>query len=104
MDEKTKAEIAKQVDMVLAFQGEDVTAEAVHDAVMKELGSGDFAEWPEKRGAQVEFVEQLATVVLEQLQGHKMPEAKKTGAGAGVVNEGWDEGTEGAPIIRTPIG
>lgn len=100
VDEKLKEEIANQVDTVLALQGEDIDGPAARAACLRLLGQGDFAEYPTKKGEQVEFVDKLAVAVLSEI-GQAPPEQRTS---AGVAKEGWDAETEGAQIIKTPIG
>lgn len=96
-------EIARQVDVVLALTGEGGDdPKALRAAIDAELGHGDFIAWPVKRGQQIEFLEQLAQVVLERLRGTPMQEAPKTGPR--VQTEGFDDDSASAPIIRHPIG
>jgi uncharacterized Zn finger protein (UPF0148 family) len=99
-------EIAKQVDAALAFAGEGGDdPKAIRAAIDHELGQGDFERWPTKRGKQVEFIEQLAGVVMEGISAgaaDRPPDEPKTGPRT--VKEGWDETSDGPPIIRIPIG
>lgn len=101
MDEKLREKIADDLDMMLALQEENIDGPRARATALRLIGEGDFAEYPAKRGEQIEFLDRLAIAVLAEL-GQAQPETKKTGPR--VEKEGWDENTQGATIIKTPIG
>jgi hypothetical protein len=99
MTESEKLAIVGEVELVLSLQGVQYERAAATEAALRLMGEEAYSTAPARKGEYVEWLDRLATAVLE-VMGVK---AGDSHGGVRVQSEGWDPATAG-DVIRFPIG